>query len=127
MSLSDTRTMPALLREPLCTCLARFPDCPACVRCGLRLGCLGSRRHRRVPVKQPAAAVTSQQFAFAQLVPHLGTNPDAATHALLVFGASDAGAARCGDSVKTAEPLRRDLLAERLAIQAERSLLLGQF
>lgn len=83
----------------------------------------GGGGHGRVPVEQAAATIAGQQFAFAELVPHLGSDAHAATCALLVFRAGEAGAAGAGEAVEANEPFRLNELTKRFAFGIER----GQF
>ena len=89
----------------------------------LGLGRFGGRSHRRIPIEQAAATIARQQFAFAKLVPHLGSDTHAAAGALLVFRARQAGAARAGETVKADQRLRLNQRAQSVAFGVER----GQF
>jgi len=68
----------------------------------------------RIPVEQPAATVTGQQLALAELVPGLRANAHAAAGALLIFGAGDGGAAAGrGDAIETRQPVAIILKLEK--------------
>jgi len=73
----------------------------------------------RVPVEQAAATVAGEQLAFAELVPDLRAHAHAASDALLVFNASQAGAARSGDAVEADEDVGLDRWAEGFAFGGE--------
>jgi len=89
---------------------------------GLGLRGLGSRvgwSHGRIPVEEPSATVAGEQFTLAQLVPCLRTNAHAATGALLIFNAGNAGSAGAGEAVVADQAFRLDERPQGIAFAVE--------
>jgi len=80
-------------------------------------------RHRRVPVDVAGATIADEQFALAELVPHLRTDSHAAADALLVVNARYAGAARAAEAVEASKYIGLDEGADGFALESQ----LGQF
>ncbi len=78
------------------------------------------RGNPRIPVKQPPAAITGQQLALAQLIPHLRAHAHPASGALLILGARQAGAAARRNTVEAREQLRLNLLPQPIAFRLQR-------
>ena len=84
---------------------------------------IGDGGKGRIPVKKSGATVAGEQFAFAELIPCLGTDAHAAAGALLVFNEGNAGAAGSAEAVEAREPFRLDQGAESFTLGCEAGLL----
>jgi hypothetical protein len=84
---------------------------------------LWSRGHGRVPVEEAGATVAGEQFAFAKLVPGLGTDAYATAGALLIFSAGNTGAAGGAEAVEAGEQIGLDEGPEGFALGSESNLL----
>src|SRR5579859_4856929 len=80
---------------------------------------LRSGSDRRIPIEEAGTAVAGEQFAFAQLVPGLGTNTHPTACTLLVVSPGDAGAAAGSKAVETGEQIGVDELAHDLAFRLQ--------
>ena len=69
------------------------------------------------------ATVAGEQFALAELVPHLGTDTHAAAGALLIVNPGEAGAAGAAEAIEADEHIGLDERAEGFALDGK----LGQF
>jgi hypothetical protein len=87
------------------------------------LGWVGGRDHGRVPVEESGATVAGEQFAFAKLVPGLGTDSYAAAGALLIFSAGNTGAAGGAEAVETGEQIGLDEGSEGFTLGSKSGLL----
>jgi len=79
--------------------------------------------HGRVPVEEAGATVAGEQFAFAKLVPGLGTDAYATAGALLIFSAGNTGAAGGAEAVEAGEQIDLDEGPEGFTLGSKSGLL----
>ena len=84
---------------------------------------IGDGGKGRIPVKKSGATVAGEQFAFAELIPCLGSDAHAATGALLIFNTGNARASGGAEAVEAREPFRLNEGAESITLGGEAGLL----